>query len=142
MFKELFTESENEYDENHVYHDKDNSRWGVDSIVRKEAKSWGDIEAVFVTAENVRSGNVIERWCVPLTKNELQKVKTLNPGSGYIMCRYITLRSAASGMAPLVAVNPGNGKIKFLDDYESELDDTKWLRPQKVQYMRVTPKFK
>ena len=140
MFKELFTESE--HDENYVYWDKDTSRWGIDAPIRKEAKSWGDIEAVFVTGENARAGDMIERWCVPLAKNERQKAKTLPAGSGYIVCRYITLRSAAGGMAPLCAVNPKNGKVKFLQDYEVELENSKWGRPAKVQYLRVTPKFK
>lgn len=140
-FKELFTES-NDYDENFVYWDKDKSRWGIDSIVRKEAKSWGEIEAVFVTAQNARDERFAERWCVPLARNEKQKAKTLNPGSGYIVCRYITLRSANAGMAPLCAVNPSIGKVKFLQDYDTELEDSKWDRPLKVQYLRVTPKFK
>lgn len=139
MFKELFeanTESVQK-DKNNIYWDKDMSRWGIESQIMKFGKRYGTLKGVFATAQNYRDGRYSERWLFEIdTKYEDMK-KFPSPGSGYEIYRYVSLTTLAGEMAPVVAVNTSNGKIKFLEDYEAELEDSKWQRPQKVQYMRM-----
>ena len=135
MFKELFTES-TERDSNDVYFDKDKSRWGIESDIRKFGERYGKLIGVFVTAENARSGKFPERWCFSIDNEDMSKFP--KPGSGYIICRYVTHSTLAGGMAPAIAINPKSGKIRYLNDYngDTDYDDWKWERPLKVQYMR------
>jgi hypothetical protein len=135
MFKELFTESVR--DKNNVYWDKDKSRWGIENDIRRFGERYGDLIGVFVTAENARSGKFPERWCFSIDKEDHSKFP--NPGKDYIICRYVSHTTLAGGMAPAIAINPKAGKIKYLNDYDSnaDYDYAKWERPLKVQYMRV-----
>ena len=57
-----------------------------------------------------------------------------------MICRYVTHATLAGNMAPAIAINPKSGKIKYLSDYDSDIDfdNVKWERPLKVQYMRYT----
>ena len=140
MFKELFTEStaRTERDENNVYWDKDKSRWGIENDIRKFGERYGKLIGVFVTAENARSGKFPERWCFSIDKEDHSKFP--KPGAGYMICRYVTHATLAGNMAPAIAINPKSGKIKYLSDYDSDIDfdNVKWERPLKVQYMRYT----
>jgi hypothetical protein len=41
-------------------------------------------------------------------------------------------------MAPIIAINPKLGKVRYLNDYDPDANDdyAKWERPLKVHYMR------
>ena len=134
MFKELFTESV-EIDKNNVYHDKDTSRWGIESKITKIGSKFGKLKAVFVTADNFRGGKMAERWC--FEDKELEAIHFPNPGSGFLLVRYVSLVSSAAGIANVCAISPSTGKIKLLKDYDVDPKYSKWDRPLKVQYMRV-----
>ena len=131
-FKEIFTK-----EQDNIYIDKDTSRWGIDSKVRKFGEKFGELSAVFHTAMNWREGKMSERWCFDISKTEdLRQYRS--PGSRYKIMRYVTLTSLSGQMAPLVAINPEKGKIRFLEDYEETSENYgKWGKPLKVQYMRI-----
>jgi hypothetical protein len=133
MFKEIFTESV-EADSNNVYWDKDTSRWGIEPWLNKFGRRYGKLKAVFVTADNARNGKMNERWCFDSNDTEFEDFP--NPGSGYEIMRYVSLSSASGGMAPVCAINPKTGKVRFLKDLDTDPEDAKWDRPLKVQYMR------
>ena len=135
MFNELFTEAIGEMDSNNVIQDKDLSRWGISNGVRKFGERYGELKAVFNTKYLSRQERYGEYWCFDISKNEDLR-KFPKPGSGWEIMRYVTLRSLAGEMAPVVAINKGTGQIKFLKDYEAELEDSEWDRPLKVDYMR------
>ena len=130
MFKELFTEAA--ADTNWVYHDENTSRWGIDSKIRKFGSSFGELVAVFVTAQNSRSGRHSERWCFSVDS----VAGVPQPGSGYTIVRYVSSTTLAGKMAPICAINPSLGKIKFLKDLDDS-ENMKWDKPLKCQYMRV-----
>jgi uncharacterized protein (DUF2237 family) len=138
MFKELFTEN-TEADKNNVYWDSNTSRWGIESDILRFGKRYGNLIAVFMTKENVRDRRDSERWCFDLTNSGEYKYSNVweNPGNGYIVCRYVTRTTLAGGMAPLVAINPKQGKVRFIKQGTLDGDPYEWDRPQKVAYMRV-----
>jgi len=125
MFKELFTESEL------VYIDDDTSRWGIDADMRKFGVKFGKLFAVFFTKQNWRDGRASERWCF-----KDSSIKGYNPGPEFEVCRYVSRVTMAGKMAPICAINPDKGLIKFLKDSNGE--DKSFSRPLKVQYMRIS----
>ena len=132
-FKEIFESTE--MDSNNVYWDKNTSRWGIDSDILKFSRSFGGkLKAVFVTADNHRQGKLAERWC--FAADELKYNDFPSPGSGYEVLRYISKTTLSGEMAPLIAINPNEGKVKFVKDLNADIKDMKWDKPLKVQYMR------
>ena len=115
-----------------VFVDESIARWGIPTELLKFGQTFGDLVAVFQTKENSRAGHLSERWCF-----EDKTLESLGyvAGEGYTLARYVTETSFAGKIAPICAINPMNGKVKFLKDLHS--DDSTFNRPQQVQYMRV-----
>jgi hypothetical protein len=139
-FKDMLTESQNtQPDKNNVYWDPNISRWGIETDIFRFGSRYGDLFAVFVTKEDVRNKRAAERWCFDLSNSGEYKYSNVweNPGSGYIVCRYVTRTTLAGAMAPLIAINPKQGKVKFVNSDVLDGDPYEWHKPQKVAYMRV-----
>ena len=116
-----------------VFTDESIARWGIPTELAKFGQTFGELIAVFQTKENSRVGHLSERWCF-----EDKTLESLGyvAGEGYALARYITETSFAGKIAPVCAINPTNGKVKFLKDLQSEA--LAFSRPQQVQYMRIT----
>ena len=138
MFKELFTEStQSTQDKNGVYFDDNTSRWGIESDIAMFGKKIsGKLFGVFMTKQNVKDQKLAERWCFKVSPSLVKEFP--KPGSGFIVCKYITKTTLAGKLAPLCAINPDQGKVKFLKDVNSEPSEAAWDKPLKVSYMRIS----